>query len=451
MFFNGVQYSHMWETLRAYLGAIAVPVFLFAGLAIMFNVFRLLQVDLSPTLTVAVALSPIWLPVVLFYTTFDQWMWYVTEKFKYENGRVTLRIKLPQEVLKSPEAMEAVFTQVWAQNRPENLMHTYLDGRHPLVASFELVSIGGDVRFYVNVPRKKVKNNIEAQLYAQFPGIEITEELIDYTAEVVWDRKKWDLMSFHVTKKEDEVFPIKTYIDYKLDQQPKEELKFEPMTPLIEHLGKAKPHERLWIQILCTPHTVQNFARGSLYKKDTWEVKGRQKCNEIMKRDDKGYGVQEETESRPIMSMNERDTVAAIERNTGKYAYETAIRAMYITDPDKFDGDMIGPMLRGFSQYDVIGRNLLGVTWRTDFDYRWLSDISGNRKWSYKKRELEFYKARFYLPSDKKRFKDKPKVMSVEELATIYHIPGSSVVTPNLARVESTKKEAPANLPISTE
>ena len=124
---------------------------------------------------------------------------------------------------------------------------------------------------------------------------------------------------------------------------------------------------------------------------------------------------------------------------------------MYITDPDKFDGDMIGPMLRGFSQYDVIGRNLLGVTWRTDFDYRWLSDISGNRKWSYKKRELEFYKARFYLPSDKKRFKDKPKVMSVEELATIYHIPGSSVVTPNLARVESTKKEAPANLPISTE
>jgi len=38
--------------------------------------------------------------------------------------------------------------------------------------------------------------------------------------------------------------------------------------------------------------------------------------------------------------------------------------------------------------------------------------------------------------------------MSVEELATIYHIPGSVIITPNLSRIESARKSAPANLPI---
>ena len=38
--------------------------------------------------------------------------------------------------------------------------------------------------------------------------------------------------------------------------------------------------------------------------------------------------------------------------------------------------------------------------------------------------------------------------MSVEELASIYHIPGKSIITPALGRVESVRADAPANLPI---
>ena len=65
-----------------------------------------------------------------------------------------------------------------------------------------------------------------------------------------------------------------------------------------------------------------------------------------------------------------------------------------------------------------------------------------------KKDELEAYKLRTYSEAEKKSKVDAKKVMSVEELATIYHIPGTAVVTPNLSRVESNRKEAPANLPI---
>lgn len=423
-----------------------IPLFLFIALSIIFFTFSKLNVDLRPSLTYAVALSPIWLPVVLFYMTFDMWMWSVHEKFKFDNGRVTVRIKLPQEVLKSPEAMESVLTQIHNANSPDNLMQTYLDGKQPLTYSLELASAGGDVRFYINVPNKKVKNALEVQLYAQYPGIEVIEEQIDYAAEIKWDPKKWDLIAFHMGKKKDEILPIKTYIDYKLDLQPKEELKFEPMSPMLEHLGTTKPHERIWVQFLITPHVDKNFKTGSLSKKPTWEKAAATYIDKLMKRDQPG--TPEETENRPVLTPGERDTIVAIERNISKYAYEVGIRWLYITESGKFDPDMISPMIRSFAQYDMIGRNSIGVRWRTDFDYNFFQDFTGSRKVAMKKRELELYKMRTYYGGDQKHFIDKAKVFSAEELATVYHIPGTAILTPGLSRVENTRREAPANLPI---
>jgi len=436
----------MGDLFKTLFGALTGPLILFIGIGMMYYVFSILNIDLQPIISVVIAASPIWLPLVLFYVLYEQWQGFSHAKFAFDNGRVTLRIKLPQEVFKSPEAMESVFAQIHNANGADNLWQAYVDGKHPLVSSFELVSIGGDVRFYANVPRKKIKNALEAQLYAQYPGIEISEELVDYAAEVKWNPEEWALMSFHVVKKSEDVLPIKTYIDWGMDKLPKEEFKFEPMAPLLEHLGKAKPHERLYVQILCTPHVKQDFNSGSMRKTSTWEGQAAAKVNELMGRDKKKLG-EEETESRPVLTMAERDTIGAIERNVGKYAYEVGIRAMYITKPDKFDGEMIGPMLKSFSQYDIIGRNGLGVRAKTEFDHAWFQDRSGKKQEKLKKDELEAYKARTYEESDKKGKADATKIMSVEELATLYHIPGSVVVTPNLSRVESTRKEAPSNLP----
>jgi len=434
----------MFKTL---FGVFSGPLIIIVGLGMNYFVFSLLNIDIKPILAILIATSPIWLPVVLFYVLFEQWQKFSQWNFTFVQGRTTLRIKLPQEVFKSPEAMESVFAQIHNPYSCDNLGQAYIEGKHPQTFSFELVSYGGDVRFYANVPTKKIKNALEAQLYAQYPGIEVVEEKVDYAAEVQWDPKEWEMISFHIGKKENQVLPIKTYIDYGMDKLPKEELKFEPMAPMIEHLGKAKPHERIWIQFLCTPHVKKSFKHGTLVTKGTWEKKAAEKIDELMGRDKAKLGA-EETESRPVLTMNERDAIGAIERNVGKYAYEVGIRAMYIAKAGKFDGEMIGPLLKSFSQYDIIGRNSVAPRWRTDFDYNWLSDRSGNRKIRMKKRELESYKKREYIEADKKTWVDTAKVFSVEELATMFHIPGTSVVTPNMSRVESNRKEAPANLPI---
>lgn len=435
----------MKDVFTGVFGAVAIPV-CFGVIALLYWFFgRNIDIAFLPALSFALFLLPLFLPVVLFYLTYERWMEFVRTMFYYKMGRTTLRIKLPPEVLKSPEAMESVFTHSFSAMNPDNLKEAYLDGKSKQPISLELASIGGDVRFYMNVP-SKLKDVIESQLYASYPGVEVEEELLDYVAEVQWDPEKMDLMSFHVTKKEDSIYPIKTYVEFGHDKLPKEEEKFEPMAALIEFMSKAKLHERVYIQILCTPHAKENFNNGYLSEKGTWEKDVYKAINEKMGRDDKGQSATEETESRPMLTTGERDTIAAMERNITKVAYDVGIRTMYITlDKTQFNPNMIGPTFGSFSQYSILGRNALGPRWKTAFDNSWYEDISGAKKTARKKDELQKYKLRKYEPDGAA---DAAKTMSAEELATIYHIPGSSVLTPGLSRVPSVRRDAPGNLPV---
>jgi hypothetical protein len=121
---------------------------------------------------------------------------------------------------------------------------------------------------------------------------------------------------------------------------------------------------------------------------------------------------------------------------------------LYIARPDLFDtpfgvGGCIGNMkhfnsesLNGFKPNGDVWHNRLGDPW---LDYK---NIRRNR---FGGEGLAMYKRRsyFYAPYD-----GKPLVMNSEELATIYHFPGSVAATPTLDRIPSKKSEAPSNLPI---
>jgi hypothetical protein len=342
--------------------------------------------------------------------------------------------------------MEQVLSQVHNVQSPDNLWQTYIDGKHPLVMSLEIVSVGGDVRLYINCPTKKVKNAVESQLYAQYPGVEVVEEEIDYTACVVPDLEKHDLFSFWMRQKGDEVYPIKTYIDMGMDKLPKEEFKIDPMAAMIEHLGTCKPYEHIWVQFLCVPHAKKTFKTGHFHEHGTWEHKIEEKIDELMGRKHDHTGPAE-LENQPRLTPGERSMVEAMERQKSKYAYEVGIRWIYATKKGAFDGNMIAPTIRSFSAYDYIGRNQIGVAWRTDFDYNWFSDWSGAKKRKLKLRELNKYKHRAPAHGNALQPSMPMQIMSVEELATIFHIPSSTVMTPGLARIPSTRKEAPPNLP----
>ncbi len=411
------------------------------GIFLVFLTINYLGITETKAITFMFYTAPLWLPYITFWILYDKWMESVGHKFNYENGRSFLEIILPPLVTKSPEAMEFVLTQIHNTASPDNLMQTYLDGKRPLPYTLELVSRGGDVHFYATVPSKFVRT-LKDNLYAQYPGVEVVEQKLDYTAEVPADLKGWTCMTFHMQKKEDDVLPIRTYIDFKMDQMPKEEEKVDPMTPMLEVISSIPPGHQVWIQILMVAHRKKTFKHGQLKAEPEWTKAAAQKINDIMQRDPKTRIGLPEMDGAPRLTQGERDTVVAIERNTSKYAFETGIRWCYIVDESitKFDGTIIPRVIRSFAATESRTQNGIGVAWRTDLNYKLFADPFGKKLPAMKKDALKYYKKRSMYPMN-------AKVFSAEEIATIYHLPGLVAVTPTLNRVTSTRAEAPSNLP----
>lgn len=409
-------------------------------------VFALKFLDLREGQIIAFifATAPIWLPYLTFNLFFGTYMFMVGMKFRIKSGRKIFEIVLPPEVFKSPEAMEFVFTQIFNKASPDNVMETYLDGKRPLPYTFELVSKGGDVRFYATIPEKFIYGFRDA-MYSQYPGVELREQDIDYTAEIPSDLNGWSFMSFHMNKKKESAIPIKTYVEFGMDRLPKEEQKVDPMTPMLEMLAGIKPNQQMWIQFICIAHREQEFKLGQLHKADTWEGEVKAKIDEMMGRDSKTKTGSIELEGMPRLTTGERNLIEAMERNVGKYAYEFYCRVVYLSsNPKDYDGGLFSRFLRSFAATEVIKRNGLGMKWRTDFNYKMFSDPFGKIVPALKEQELREYKLRVCVP---KVAGAASSIMTVEELATIFHLPGTVALTPTLNRVQSNRGEAPTNLP----
>ena len=103
----------MGDFFKAFFTSFSGPAFLILGIAILYYTLQAVNVELFPVLALIVLFGPIWIPVTLFFITFDRWMEAVRLKFEDNTGRVTLKIAVPQEVTKSPLAMEEVMSQIW--------------------------------------------------------------------------------------------------------------------------------------------------------------------------------------------------------------------------------------------------------------------------------------------------------------------------------------------------
>ena len=394
------------------------------------------------------ATAPVWLPVTTFLLFHEFWFYYIRKEYDINYGRTTIEIKLPQEILKSPQAMELVLTQLYQKASPDNHKESYIDGKHPPTSSLEMVSRGGDVRFYMNVPKKRYKEMWEAQLYAHYPGIEVHELDIDYTAEITFDMSKYQYFSFHMGLKKADAYPIKTYIEYGLDEMPKEEEKIDPINTMLEMLGSIGPREHVWVQILIEANKEWTLKEGSLKKKPDWKEAAQQEIKNIISQAAKRVGVSEEEIGKNVnqfLSDAEKDTVRAIERSLGKYAFNSIIRMIYICPADDVRiGDIVPRMISAWYAFDDLSRNSFKFLWRTDFDWNWWQDPSGRKKAHMKANELDEYKRRVLHPQGHYG----PSVLTTEELATIFHFPGKVATTPSLGRIPSKRAEPPANLPV---
>jgi len=386
---------------------------------------------------------PVWLPAAFLVALFNAWLYYQQSKFWQKEGSVLLEIKLPREIMKSPLAMEVVLG-AFSQGGGEG---TWIDriwkGQTRSWFSLEMASIGGNIRFFIWT-KPKHRNVIEAQIYSQYPGIEIYEAE-DYTKPFYYNPERNNIWACEFGLTKPDPYPIKTYIDYGLDKDPKEEFKIDPMTPMIEFLGSITAGHNVWIQILIRAHKKRRLFDVFGEKEDAWKDEAKKEIDNII---EKFRPKEKDKPGRPG-TKGETEIITALERSVSKTPFDCGIRAVYIADKDKFNPANAGGIAGSLKQYGSLDLNGFKPTgWFTIFDYPWQE--WGNAKEKLKPRVLEEYKLRrfFYSPWKGRKFYGKPFVLNAEELATIYHFPGSVASTPTFEKIPSLKSKAPSNLPI---
>jgi hypothetical protein len=475
------------------------------------------------------------------------WKMYVNQKYLASIDWVMLEIKLPREIFKSPMATEIAISAFLQSSGASTKYARNYEGKLAYFGSLEIASIEGVIHFYIRVQRR-FRALMESNFYAQYPGVEIVEA-DDYTKLIHYhhlskDTSGWGL-NYKPTKTwephnlktgkpyEDEegkpykmkadFIPIKTYVDYGLDKDPKEEFKIDPITPLLEAMSTLGKGEHMWYQVLVQDESVyddkkfQNFYlnkkshehwsltdMAKRYKQQIrtsgYTIQGTKSVDEfgVAKKmdgpvDSEGKPTKIDAlylETKPVMkeevklTQDEKDELESINKKLSKPLAVVVVRIMYVTKKENFNIGHTGTtinFMKGFSGANKFGPNRITdpydypweryggkrVAWRTEelFEsyveregfYPHIKERKALDKWedlffwasSMKQRKLFrlVYEVIFH-PFDHPHAEDEAFTANLEEIATLWHLPGAVAGTPMLPRIDSMKGVAPVNLPL---
>lgn len=400
-----------------------------------------------------VGTAPLWLPVVLWIAAWAVWIQYVRSLFLAGRDPVLLEMRMPREIMKSPRAMEMVLSSFWINSGEVTFISRGWNGSVRPFFSLEIASFGGDVHFYV-WSWKSYKNVVESAFYAQYPNIEI-REVEDYATAFQLDESKHDcFVTDYKYEAHGDEYPLKSYIDFELDKDPKDEYRVDPFAQVLELFSNIKPHEQMWMQILLR----KEGKSGILIRHSTeWEKRIDQVVKDIRKRSSINPGKENVDESEadekkkygfPRPTWGETRVIETLERHKGKLAFEVGIRSIYIAEGKPMHGPTYTAMRWIWRPYNSPGMlNTLrprGDWGHNVFDYPW-QDLNGFRARLMTRRYLDAFRRRsyFYEP-----WITRALVMSSEMIASLWHPPSATIQAPGLARIPATKAEPPANLPM---
>ena len=382
------------------------------------------------------------------------WLLYVGYKSSVDWSM--FEIKLPSEIMKSPLAMEMALASLLQGGGLSPAWYKQLfKGASPIYSSLEIASLEGVIHFYVRV-QKRFRPLVESNLYAQYPGIEIVEA-DDYTKRIRYhhlseDTKIWGVSFFlgktwkptnadtgEVYKKDGkeysmraDFYPIKTYVDYGLDKDPKEEFKNDPLTPLLEFMGSVGKGEYVWYQVLVQDESIYNGTKRSKFfvnsmsgksynlkelaeerkkqiRTSGYVIKGEVSADEfgvpkIIESFDKNFKQEfiEETKDGKVVKVpkkimakyletkavskkeqeltaDEKDEIEAINKKISKPIALVVIRLIYIAKSQNYNGAHVNSVLSAYKPFN--GINSFGLSPTDPYDYPWQT-LGGKRiKW----------------------------------------------------------------------
>ena len=390
------------------------------------------------------------------------WLKWVRKVYFEKAEWMTLELKIPHAVERTPKVMEQVFGGLHAAHKPSiSLKEKWWDGKHQLYLSMEIAGINSSIHFYVRTPREFQKI-VESQIYAQYKDAEITE-VVDYMKDLPADipNKEYDLFGMELMFTKDDAYPIRTY---KFFEEPSTEKKYiDPLASLMEVLGELKQGEQVWLQYLIKPVGTE------------WQKKGQMLIDRIIgKKDAKAAssniveevfqffydliaavalgeispGGAEKKEERPKpetlmqhLSPGTKDVVAALEESISKHGFEAVIRIVYLARREVFDRTNVSAVFGAFKQFSTYNLN----------GFKPNGKVIPSINYVFKKTREYMRKRRLYTWAREREFTNsraqQKMILNTEELATVYHIPSVVLEVPSLPRIAAKKTEPPPHLP----
>lgn len=396
---------------------------------------------------------------------------YGIRKVKFYNPlkSVLLEIKLPEEIEKTPKAMENVLNIIWAvYYPPTNMREFWIKGTWLDRVTFEIVGKKGEIRFYVRVPYnpRNFRDVVEGAIYGEYPGVEL-EEVGDYVHKFgkSMPNEEYTLWGCDIGLLKPDSYPIRTY-NYWETELTREAKKIDPLAGMFEVLSSLKDGEEIWVQIMADAvtdaehHYLEESKEliNKLMRRPPEKKEGLLSPLRLSKIPSDVWGViaegnpippAEEEEEKDFafdlgvmkLSPGETETLKAIQENLSKPVYDANIRLIYIAKKEIFaiERGVVGP-LGGFNQFSTIDLN------------GFKPDITMTKvmPWFFEARRLYAKKRKmFRLYTERGDVLHRPMyIMSTAELATIFHFPGK-VVAPStvIPRVEVRKGGPPSTLP----
>ncbi len=440
-------------------------------LGILFVALLTLLVNMVPNLPFftaswLLATAPIWMPIGLLMGFWRAWIWYIQSLYLSGRNPVLLEMKIPREIFKSPRAMEVAFGLLAISSGEATFIHRAWKGQVRPFFSFEIASFGGEIHFYIWC-WKNYKAEVESALYGQYPEVEL-HEVEDYASKFQFDpdvhtvfATDWRLESYNGVSASDfhiNAYPIKTYVDFELDKDPKEEYKVEPLATVLELLSNIEPQEQIWVQLVIRKcgngggplFFTKEMDHDWIYAVDHEVEKIRTKAAilnpEVTSQVFKELHVdpKDTKQPQPRGTWGQTETMRTLERHKGKAPFEFGGRAIYATT-----GHLHGPTVtamrwlwKPFASPNFMAQ-MRPRRWHNPFDYPW-QDVANYRFKLHSRRALDAFRRRMFFHSP---WIIPTNVVTNETLATMWHPVSSIVATPGLSRIPATKSAPPMNLP----
>ena len=163
-----------------------------------------------------------------------------------------LAIDVPSATEQSPKALENLFANLYGTKSSLTWKETWIDGKLHPVFSFEIVSTQGYLQFLVRT-QTRFRDIIEAGIYAHYPDAQVTE-VEDYAQYFPneFPNDEYEMWGAEFVLDRPQMYPIRTYVAF--EDRLSQEIK-DPLGNTLEQMGRMRPGEHMWMQILVQPST----------------------------------------------------------------------------------------------------------------------------------------------------------------------------------------------------